>query len=137
MSPKVGADYTPLSPDLKREARRLEASTATSHPPAYSLPVERHPDQVLRRENAQCVLDVIDAAAMDDVHRVGGHPDFTQQDFRDDPRFEGLDRLLLQLWSTTDGLVMWGDMGQGNFMIRRADLLARDFSKVTFHWDCS
>jgi len=139
MSPKAGEDCTPLSPELRAHARKLVGSSAKIHPHAYTLPVERHPDQVLKRENAQRVIDIMDDRSRDgsEVHRVGGHPEFTQQDFRDDPRFEAYDRVLLQLWSTPHDALMWGDMGQGNFMIRRQDLLARDFSKITFHWDCS
>lgn len=33
--------------------------------------------------------------------------------------------------------VMWGDAGVGNFFIKRRDLRDRDFSNVTFYWDCS
>jgi len=31
---------------------------------------------------------------------------------------------------------MWGDSGQGQFMIRREDLRKRDFSKIFYQWDC-
>jgi uncharacterized protein YwqG len=97
MSPKAGEDCTPLSPELRAHARKLVGSSAKIHPHAYTLPVERHPDQVLKRENAQRVIDIMDDRSRDgsEVHRVGGHPEFTQQDFRDDPRFEAYDRVLL------------------------------------------
>jgi uncharacterized protein YwqG len=32
---------------------------------------------------------------------------------------------------------MWGDCGEAVFMIRRRNLLMRDFSTVIFHWDCT
>jgi uncharacterized protein YwqG len=139
MSPKVGEDDTPLSPELKLDARRLEGVPADVHPPAFTLPVDRHPGQVMERENAQRVLDEIQRLTAGETgrHRIGGHPEFTQHDFREDSDLDGYDRVLLQLWSAHDGGLMWGDMGQGNFMIRREDLLARDFSRVTYHWDCS
>ncbi|MCT2557569.1 DUF1963 domain-containing protein [Tsuneonella sp. YG55] len=68
-------------------------------------------------------------------HHLGGNPDFTQDDWRWEPKYQGYDRVLLNLWS--DNTVMWGDAGQGQFLIRRADLLARDFSRVAYQWDCS
>lgn len=63
---------------------------------------------------------------------VGGQPRFTQND----PRGEGnpYDRVLLQVGS--DDNIMWGDVGEAVFMIRREDLIARDFSRVMFSWDC-
>lgn len=68
-------------------------------------------------------------------HHVGGNPDFVQDDWRGKTEYQNYDRVLLNLWS--DRTIMWGDMGQGQFLIRRADLLARDFSRVAYQWDCS
>jgi uncharacterized protein YwqG len=45
--------------------------------------------------------------------------------------------VFLQLWSADNDGVMRGDLGQDKCMIRREDLLVREFSRVTFHWDCS
>lgn len=66
-------------------------------------------------------------------HHIGGNPDFVQDDWRGTPRYQDYDRVLLNLWS--DRTIMWGDMGQGQFLIRRADLLALDFSRVAYQWD--
>jgi uncharacterized protein YwqG len=44
------------------------------------------------------------------------------------------DRVLLQMGS--DDAFMWGDVGEAAFLIRRADLLARNFTSVLFTWDC-
>lgn len=68
------------------------------------------------------------------LHHVGGHPGFTQSDWREKQAYQNVDRVLLNLWS--DDHIMWGDSGQGQFMIRREDLLKRDFSKVFYQWDC-
>lgn len=67
-------------------------------------------------------------------HHVGGHPGFTQSDWRAAKPYQDVDRVLLNLWS--DKHLMWGDSGQGQFMIRREDLLKRDFSKIFYQWDC-
>lgn len=71
-----------------------------------------------------------------EVHHVGGHPEFVQDDWRMfRPEYRKADRVLLNLWS--DETLMWGDAGQGQFLIARGDLLKRDFSKVWYQWDCS
>ena len=69
-----------------------------------------------------------------DGHKLGGYPSFTQAD----PRGEDDDDLVLLFQLDTDREmgVMWGDAGIVNFFIRRADLIARDFSRVAYHWDC-
>lgn len=39
-------------------------------------------------------------------------------------------------FETIDEGFTWGDGGIGNFFIRKADLLKRDFSKVLYDWSC-
>lgn len=71
-------------------------------------------------------------------HKLGGYAFFTQQD----PRYRFADavgggwELLFQLDSDPGIRCMWGDMGVGNFFIKKEDLFKRDFSKVLYHWDC-
>lgn len=66
-------------------------------------------------------------------HKIGGYAYFTQDDPRrpDDPML-----LLFQLDSDELMDLMWGDMGVGHFFIREKDLIARDFSRVMYDWDC-
>ena len=68
------------------------------------------------------------------AHRIGGYPNFTQYDFRERGKFDDLDVLLLGL--SSDNAIMWGDVGEAGFYIRREDLERRDFSRVAFYWDC-
>ena len=66
-----------------------------------------------------------------------GHPYFTQADIRE--RGWRYDTLLFQLDSETvdeEDIVMWGDMGVGNFFINAEDLKRLDFSNVLYNWDC-
>ncbi len=70
-------------------------------------------------------------------HRVGGYAYFTQEDprkyyteFRDYI-------LLLQIDSTEETGIMWGDMGVANFFIHPDQLAKKDFSSVVYNWDCS
>lgn len=135
----VEEDCSPLSDTLRRSGRRLTSSTCEHRPPVSSWTIERdHPD-LMRSKTSDRIWDFVERRddKPNDRHHVGGHPDFTQDDFRRDPRFANRDRVLLQLWSYPDRELMWGDCGQANFMISRADLLARDFSRVTYHWDCT
>ncbi|RJF71492.1 DUF1963 domain-containing protein [Deinococcus cavernae] len=66
-------------------------------------------------------------------HKLGGYPNFTQNDPRalEDPHV-----LLFQLDSDDDLNMMWGDVGIANFFISPQDLAQRDFSRVAYHWDC-
>jgi uncharacterized protein YwqG len=80
--------------------------------------------------NEELLMDALwehDTAA---GHKLGGYPNFTQDDPRARPDLE----LLFQL-DSDDG-VLWGDAGVGNFFITDEDLARRDFSRVLYSWDC-
>ncbi|MBB4125600.1 uncharacterized protein YwqG [Xanthomonas translucens] len=64
-------------------------------------------------------------------HKLGGYPQFTQEDPR---KPQDAQVLLLQLDS--DDAMMWGDSGIANFFIDPADLQRGDFSRVAYNWDC-
>jgi uncharacterized protein YwqG len=68
-----------------------------------------------------------------DGHKTGGYAYFTQDDPRtaDDPML-----LLFQLDCDEPMDLMWGDMGVGHFFIREKDLVAGNFGKVLYDWDC-
>ena len=68
-------------------------------------------------------------------HHTGGYPAFTQSDVRSQSAFAEHDHVLLRL--TSDATIMWGDVGEGVFLIRSDDLKRKDFSRVAFSWDCS
>ena len=70
------------------------------------------------------------------LNNVLGYPYFTQSDPRNDNYY---DTVLLQLDSISDedeDILLWGDVGIGNFFINWEDLKRRDFSKVLYNWDC-
>ena len=72
-------------------------------------------------------------------HQMTGYPAFDQDDARRD--IDTHDVLLFQLasqHSTIDRkeLVMWGDMGNGFVFINHDDLIACDFSRIYYCWDC-
>ncbi|KFN50193.1 YwqG family protein [Arenimonas composti] len=67
-------------------------------------------------------------------HKTGGHPAYTQADFRRKAEGDGLDVVLFGL--SSDDVLMWGNCGKANFLIPRGALRRRDFSRVVFWWDC-
>lgn len=75
-----------------------------------------------------------DEAARPLRHQTGGYPAYTQSDVRYQPAFSDFDHVLLRL--TSDDFVMWGDVGECVFLIRREDLARADFSRVAYSWDC-
>lgn len=75
-----------------------------------------------------------DAAARPLRHHTGGFPAYTQSDVHYQPAFAAFDHVLLRL--TSDDAIMWGDVGECVFLIRRDDLAQGDFSRVAYSWDC-
>ena len=131
-------DYSPLYDDTVRQGVALSASAAMHKPSIGNWWLDRDLGPLLNdREDADRIYEYVDAAQADEfgVSHVGGHPEFTQSDWRAAQPYQDVDRVLLNLWSIGDYL-MWGDVGQGQFLIRREDLLKRDFSKAFYQWDC-
>ena len=131
-------DCSPMSDELRRTGRRLAGSASRHWPTISSWTLDRDQPALMKSATSDRIWDFVEQRdTLREKHHVGGYPDFTQDDFRRDARYADRDRVLLQLWSYPHDLLMWGDVGQANFMIARADLLALDFSRVTYHWDCT
>jgi len=130
-------DYSPLYDATVAQGIALKPARSDQMPSVESWLAERDLGPLL---NDRTRSDRIYAFADKQIelasqgHHVGGHPGFTQSDWRADEPYQDVDRVLLNLWS--DDHIMWGDSGQGQFMIRREDLLKRDFSKIFYQWDC-
>lgn len=129
-------DYSPLRDDAVKQGIALTPKRTDQFPSTDSWLAERDLGKLLEGDKDGRVYAFADKQfeAAPSQHHVGGHPGFTQSDWRAAPRYQDVDRVLINLWS--DDRLMWGDMGQGQFMIRRQDLLKRDFSKVFYQWDC-
>lgn len=126
----------PLTDIVRDDGLALVATPALHQPPANDFRVERLLQGLGNRPNFGSLDDWIHSPEREEsmVHHVGGHPAFTQSDFRRPCHLDDYDRVLLRL--TSDDHVFWGDMGEAVFLIRAADLAARDFSRVAFSWDC-
>lgn len=136
-APLTGNDCSPFQDAALRErGLALRAEPADDLPDYYSWQAQALTDGMARRPGIDAVEDEIgelsDARGM--AHKIGGHPSFTQYDFREPGKFEDLDVVLLGL--TSDNAIMWGDVGEAVFLIRAGDLDRRDFSRVAFYWDC-
>ena len=143
-----GYSATPYMRDSVREQGvALVARPERRLPENYCWPQEQLMQQLGIDARAQSAWDVVEAVfkGNNSVHHVGGHPAFTQSDYRldrafpphDDPQpspYRDYDRVLFQL--TSDNGLQWGDMGEANVMIRREDLLARRFDRAVWWWDC-
>jgi uncharacterized protein YwqG len=123
--------------DVRTAGLSLAGQSAVHPLPATDWRIHERLEGQLRRPGIEEIDDLLDGedGAPPRRHTVGGHPVFTQDDFRGPGRYDDFDRTLLHL--TSDGNVMWGDMGEAAFLIRRRDLLNRDFSSVIFYWDCT
>jgi uncharacterized protein YwqG len=71
-----------------------------------------------------------------DGHKIGGYAYFTQSDPREE-KTEYSDWVLLLQIDSQDDVVVWGDMGVGNFFIHPDALKRKDFSNVLYNWDCT
>lgn len=85
--------------------------------------------------NEDRILDIIFDQYTRSEHYVGGYPNFTQYDIRSAEQYSDYDRTLFQMGS--DGHVMWGDVGEAMFMIKRKDLFAHKFDNILYSWDCT
>jgi uncharacterized protein YwqG len=105
-------------------------------PDFYSWQLQERLEQEAGRPGLDAVEDVLMeiTEAREFAHRIGGHPSFTQYDWRKRGQHDEFDILLLGL--SSDDAIMWGDVGEAGFYIRAVDLERRDFSKVAFYWDC-
>lgn len=84
--------------------------------------------EYFNKEEHYYLMDSFDSSG----HKIFGYPFFTQYDPRE--KDDKYDTLLLQI--DTDGNIMWGDSGVGNFFINSKDLKEKNFSDVLYNWDC-
>lgn len=97
-------------------------------------PFEILEDTALNEKEEMQFFDAITDFTANYGHKLLGYPYFAQTDPRDNNDY----RLFLQIDTDMDGDndIMWGDNGVGHVFIRNVDLLAKQFDKVWFYWDC-
>lgn len=133
---KNGMDiYSPIEGNTAAKGVKLVGRPGMHEPSIDSWLFQRDLKDITSGKGRGTVNALVQARFTDrpERHHIGGHPEFTQDDWRAEQRYHDVNRVLLNLWS--DRHVMWGDAGQGQFLIRRKDLLRKDFSRVFYQWD--
>lgn len=140
--PDSAWDYTPFSAELCQNGRTLKGHRSICHVSPNSAEVMRitadwYPD---------CPTDLWDkfsdalTEGKPSPLYYGGHPDFTQEDFRQIDDNPAHSEVLLQLgWLTNrkDGVeICWGDAGEACFLVSPKDLTSRKFGNAVYNWDC-
>ena len=136
-TPLAKEDYSPfMDTGARSTGLALSAEPAAVLPDFYSWQLQAEMDSFAGKPDSQELENEIFELSQTRgfAHKIGGHPTFTQYDFREAGNHEDLDVLLLGL--TSDDSIMWGDVGEAMFLISREDLERRDFSRVAFYWDC-
>ncbi|MGK7944072.1 MAG: YwqG family protein [Microcystaceae cyanobacterium] len=121
----------------------LDFVLASSPITPYEAPFE----QLFPNFNDDNLLDVYDQwftqqfwlkLEQNQQHKLGGYPDFVQEDPRFNPDYQDY-ILLLQIasqnYNSVENDISWGDGGFGNFFIKPDHLKALDFSNVLYNWD--
>ena len=141
--PEHGWEFTPFSPELTQEGRRLTGQQTMGPISPNSLGLVHLTDIAFSDAPDELHEELYEGLTNAKESQVyyGGHPDFTQDDFRkidDQPDYS---EVLLQMGFVHDGAggidICWGDAGEACFLISKEDLAARRFDRVAYNWDCS
>ncbi|MEO0905774.1 MAG: YwqG family protein, partial [Pseudomonadota bacterium] len=144
--PEVTWEFSPFSDKLLLEGRRITGHAATGVPSPNSNTVA----ELTKDWYPNCPNDLWDelwdalSKAKPGILYYGGHPDFTQDDFRragSEPTYLQYTEVLLQMgffYHRETGIeVCWGDAGEACFLMTKDDLSARRFNRSAYNWDCS
>lgn len=132
-----GPEFSVFSPDLHR------SGWALAFEPGFMLPTLEHyliaaKLEAMWQQMSDADIDRIDEFCRDrngpDMY-LGGHPRFVQYDVRAPDRLADQDQVIMQ-FGAPDGM-MWGDLGEACFLMRREDLKNLAFDKAIYNWDCS
>lgn len=135
--PDEGEEYFPVSNELSLAFHLEEEAVSVADFRFEQVFMDIDFEEVVKAEkDEETTLWEIYAETIENTgHKIGGYGFFTQMDPRDG-ELSGYDTLLLQIDSEDEAGIMWGDVGVGNFFIKKEDLQNRDFSKVLYNWDC-
>lgn len=123
-------DYSPLDRPLEPIALTFALSRMPVDPTDYRL------RKLLPKVfNDEIKREAYHNTAQRPPIRLGGYPNFTQEDPRAYRTANAIGDFNLLTVDTTEG-VMWGDTGVAQFFMHEEDLRRRDFSSVRYNWDC-
>jgi uncharacterized protein YwqG len=140
--PDTNWEFSPLSETLLKEGRRLVGKVQRG-PLSFNSTVVADISEGWYPDCPRAQWDDFHAALSKDNTSVvyyGGHPDFTQSDFRNPNDEPAYSEVLLQmgfLHGKEKGIeVCWGDAGEACFMVPKDDLAQKRFDRVAYNWDC-
>ena len=125
----LGPELSPLTEPLQPRSLLFDAATMAIDPTDY-----RFPDLLWEISQSPELYEAYLEWHMAPSLRLGGYATFTQDDPRSGSQRPLGDVTLLML-DSSDGLI-WGDAGGAQFLIGAEDLKKRNFSNVTYNWDC-
>lgn len=137
--PDYDEDFLPIDKELYLSFQ-LDIEGVSPSDFQFESMVGNIPDKVVGKDSYGDItlMDVFCEELSNGGHKIGGYAHFTQEDPRGyDGQLQEYKILLFQMDSEDEKGIMWGDMGVGNFFIRKEDLERLDFSKVLYNWDCS
>lgn len=130
-------ELTVLQGDLHRQGRPIAFERQEMVPPPAHYLIAAQIDAMWRQDKS-ADYDRIDEYC--DGHKgpemyLGGYPRFVQSDIRTPDHLADYDQVVMQ-FGAPDGM-MWGDVGEACFLMRRQDLKNRAFETAIYNWDCS
>lgn len=123
------------SKDVWMNGRSITFKLGTMRPHWNIWTIYEKLDEFTDKPNEDEVMDALFDQYAQPEHYVGGYPHFTQDDIRSAEQYHDYDRILFQM--SSDDHIMWGDVGEAMFMIKREDLLAHKFDNILYSWDCT
>lgn len=150
LDPNDDDQYSPLSPTDAEFSLTFEKgiSTITATDFTFEKTVIDAIHELYPTEKITNIYDDLDYELTDYLyeslkgltHAIGGYPNFTQWDPRDEQDKPSYTTMLLQIeteWKEENNIeIMWGDCGVGNFFISEENLKNLYFEDVLYNWDC-
>lgn len=134
--------YNPImSKTLSDEGRRLffddDLHNHSPSPFIWPINIKALSGFDLHTDSTYDMFDEIHQSTPPNAIKVGGHPEFTQDDPRlyRDKHLRRYDTVLMQIGYSE--YICIGDAGEMSLLINSEDLANRDFSKTLYTWDCS
>jgi uncharacterized protein YwqG len=139
---RADLEYDPFGKVLRAEGAPLTGEAMNMRPMAACYPFDELASAIykdLGKDADRMLFDAVDSWKTASLY-FGGHPDFTQQDFRYKAADRKYDRVLLQIGfihkKGREWEICWGDAGEATFMLSEADLQNKNFAASVYNWDC-
>ncbi len=130
-------EFTVFEEELHRAGRPVAFATENMVPPIAHYLIEAEFSAMWNRDRSadfDQIEDFCGERSGPEMY-LGGYPRFTQYDIRSPDHLADYDQVIMQFGAPQN--MMWGDMGEACFLMRRDDLEKRAFDRAIYNWDCS